>query len=140
METTSKTWINPLVLRWARERIGLSPEDVETQSKKLGNYYVAVKSHQLSQWESGSLQPELEHLEALAEVYVCPVGYFFLREVPQETIPLSFRGLSQEKQGKLKPLSQQTLHRFLELAATLDSGRALPAERKLMGQWLRSAR
>ena len=98
METTATTWINPSVLKWARERIGLSPEDVKTQSKRLGNYYAPVESEQLNQWESGSGQPDLEHLETLAEVYVCPVGYFFLKEVPQKTIPLSFRGLSQEKQ------------------------------------------
>lgn len=116
METTTEIWINSSVLKWARERIGLSPEDVEAQSKRLGNYYTPVELHQLNQWESGSVQPELEQLETLAEVYVCPVGYFFLKEVPVETIPLSFRGLSPEKQGKLKPLSQQTLHRFLELA------------------------
>jgi len=116
METTTTTWINPLVLKWARERIGLSPEDVETQSERMGNYYAPVESNQLKQWESGSGQPDLEHLETLAEVYVCPVGYFFLEEVPHEILPLSFRGLSPEKQGRLKPLSQQTLHRFLELA------------------------
>jgi len=116
MEATTTTWINPLVLRWARERIGLSPQDVEAQSQRLGNYYTPVELKQLEEWESGSEQPELEHLETLGEVYVCPVGYFFRKEIPQETIPLSFRGLSQEKQGKLRPLSQQTLHRFLELA------------------------
>jgi len=116
METTTTTWINSSVLRWARKRIGLSLEDVQKQSKKLGSYYSPVEVRQLQQWESGSSQPELEHLEALAEVYVCPVGYFFLKEIPKETIPLSFRGLSPEKQDKLKPLSQQTLHRFLDLA------------------------
>ncbi len=31
METTTIKWINPSVLRWARERIGLSHEDVEKQ-------------------------------------------------------------------------------------------------------------
>lgn len=116
MGTSASTWINTSVLKWARERIGLSPEDIEAQSDRLGNYYTPVESKQLKQWESGSAQPELEHLETLAEVYVCPVGFFFLKEIPVETIPLSFRGLSPEKQGKLKPLSLQTLHRFLELA------------------------
>lgn len=106
METTTTTWIKPSVLKWARERIGLLPEDVETQSKKLGNDYTPIKARQLEQWESGLTQPELEQLESLAEVYVCPAGYFFLPEVPTESFPLSFRGLSPEKQGKFKPLSQ----------------------------------
>jgi Zn-dependent peptidase ImmA (M78 family)/transcriptional regulator with XRE-family HTH domain len=116
MEVKPATWLNRSVLKWARERIGLSLEDVQTQSEGLGNYYTAIESKQLGQWEAGAAQPELEHLETLAQLYVCPVGYFFLKDIPRETIPLSFRGLSPEKQGKLKTLSQQTLHRFLELA------------------------
>ncbi len=116
MDTSTQSWTNPSVLQWARERFGLSYEEVEKQSKRLGNSYTPIESSHLMQWESGSAQPELEHLESLAEIYVCPVGYFFLKEPPKETLPLSFRGLSPEKQNKLKPLSQQTLHRFLDLA------------------------
>lgn len=116
MDTPTTTWINPAVLKWARERIGLSPVDVEIQSGQLGNYYPPVEPAELARWESGLAKPELEQLETLAELYVCPVGYFFLKEVPSEPAPLSYRGLSPEKQGKLKPLSQQTLRRFLELA------------------------
>jgi Zn-dependent peptidase ImmA (M78 family) len=109
------TWINPEILKWARERIGLSPAAVEEQSKKLGRGFSPITARQLEYWESGSQEPDLEYLETLAEVYVCPVGYFFLRESPREAIPLNFRGLSSEKQGNLRPLSQQTLYRFLEL-------------------------
>ena len=40
-------------------------EVVESQSERLGNYYTPIESKQLKQWESGSAQPELEHLETL---------------------------------------------------------------------------
>lgn len=115
MQIAATKWINPSVLKWARERLGLSLEDVERLSEKLGKFYTPIRAEQLRQWERGASAPDLEHLEALSEVYVCPAGYFFLPEPPQESLPLSFRGLSPEKAGKLSPLSQQTLRRFLLL-------------------------
>jgi len=111
----STGWVNPLVLKWARQRLGLSPEDVEGLSKKLGKFYTPITAEELRNWEQGISEPELEHLETLAEIYVCPVGYFFFAECPQESLPLNLRGLSPEKEGKLSPLSQRTLRKFLEL-------------------------
>ena len=116
MAQTATRWVNPEVLKWARERIGLSPEEVEEHSKKLKRAYVPIRAEELIQWEYGKAEPELEHLETLSEVYVCPVGYFFLSEPPLERLPLSFRGLAEGKENRLKPLSRQTLRRFLELA------------------------
>jgi Zn-dependent peptidase ImmA (M78 family) len=110
------TWISTSVLRAARERLGLSPEAVEDLSKKLGKYYTLIEAEQLKKWEEGLSEPDLEALETLAELYVCPVGHFFLEELPKETLSLSYRGLSEEKQDKLSPASQQTLRRFFTLA------------------------
>lgn len=115
METTTTTGINPRLLIWARKRIGLTVEEVEKLSEALEDEFGSITSNRLMELESGSGQPELEELETLAEIYVCPVGYFFLVDPPVEEPSLSFRGLSPEKEGKLKPLSQQTLHRFLQL-------------------------
>ena len=126
MDTSTQSWTNPSVLQWARERFGLSYEEVEKQSKRLGNSYTPIESSHLMQWESGSAQPELEHLESLAEIYVCPVGYFFLKEPPKETLPLSFRGLSPEKQNKLKPLCSRPFIGFW----ILPIGRACLSKRK----------
>ncbi|MGC8743590.1 MAG: hypothetical protein ACP5T0_06910 [Verrucomicrobiia bacterium] len=69
----------------------------------------------MKDWESGKAEPEMEHLETLSEIYVCPVGWFFLDSPPKEDLPLSFRGLSKPK-DKLESLSQRTLRRFIELA------------------------
>jgi Zn-dependent peptidase ImmA (M78 family) len=115
METTS-TWINPSVLAWARSRLGFSEKDVEDLSKTLGQFYVPVTESEIRQWENGAAQPSLEQLETLSELYVCPVGYFFLEAPPQELLGLSFRGLAPEKEGRLKPLTLQTLRRFHQLA------------------------
>jgi Zn-dependent peptidase ImmA (M78 family) len=112
---TKTSWINPQMLRWAREQVGLTPDDVGKLSQNLGGY-AAIDPHQLAQWEAGEAEPELEHLETLSELYVCPVGYFFLSAPPQEQQALSFRGLAREKQDRLSPLSRQTLRRFLALA------------------------
>lgn len=110
------TWISTIVLKTARERLGLKPEDVEGLSKKLGKYYTPVEAGEIKSWEEGSLEPDLEALETLAELYVCPVGHFFLEEVPKETLSLSSRGLSTEKQKKLSPDTHRTLRRFFTLA------------------------
>ena len=116
MEMTTTNWVNNSVLKWARERLGLTVDEVEIISLNLQKEYIPIKADELRKWENGIVQPDLEDLEALSEIYVCPVGYFFLYEPPEEALELSFRGLAPEKDGKLKPLSQQTLRRFLQLA------------------------
>jgi len=108
-------WANIKILRWARERLKMSYEDVEELSRKLGKFYTPIDAGELEKWEKGLSQPELEHLETLAEIYVCPVGYFFLDEVPREQDALSFRGLSKNA-DELSPSSLRTLHLFLEKA------------------------
>ena len=102
MKRASEFWVNPEILRWARERIGFTYSEVEEHSRKLGKYYEPVTAEQLKRWEQGLEEPDLTHLETLAEIYVCPVGYFFLPEPPEEQLPLSKRGLSSDK--KLSPL------------------------------------
>ena len=110
-------WVNPKMLRWAREQVGLTPEEVAEHSRKLKRHYFSeVDATALRRWEAGEAAPMLEHLETLAEIYVCPVGYFFLPKPPAEEQVLAFRGLAPEKRERLQPLTRQTLRRFLELA------------------------
>jgi len=116
MESGISTTLNPIILRWARERLGLSRRDVQMQSKALGLPYDEIDKAQVTQWEQGQSEPSLADLEALAQIYLCPVGYFFQAEPPKEELALSFRGLSEQKEGSLAPQSQQALRRFLELA------------------------
>jgi Zn-dependent peptidase ImmA (M78 family)/transcriptional regulator with XRE-family HTH domain len=112
----TEKWTNPEVLRWARERLNLTPRQVAEESKKLArHYFVPVTEQEVADWEAGIAEPELAQLETLAEIYVCPVGYFFLESLPVERLPVSFRGLA-KPQEQLQSLSQRALRRFMELA------------------------
>jgi len=111
----STKWVNPTVLKNLREKLNLTREQVEEISKKLKRqYFEPLSAYQLVEWEEGRGEPELLHLETLSEIYHCPVGYFFLDKMPEEKIPISNRGLSQEK--KLSYPSYSSLQRFYELA------------------------
>jgi Zn-dependent peptidase ImmA (M78 family) len=113
-------WVKPDVLRALRERAGLEPEDVEQQARKLRRaHYATITQQELESWEYGRATPDLEHLETLSEIYGCPVGYFFLHELPAPAFPLSYRGLASEKEDRLSPLTRRTLRRFLDLSEWL---------------------
>ena len=109
-------WVNPQVLRQLREQMNLPVEEVEEQSRRLQRrYYAFIPREELKRWEEGESVPYLEHLETLSEIYRCPVGYFFVQQLPERRFPFSFRGLSADK-DKLSFLTQRSLYRFLELA------------------------
>ena len=112
MVTDTERWINPKILRWARERMNLSPKQVEELTDKLGH---KVGTGDLSAWEEGGKEPELYDLEVLAETYACPVGYFMLDEPPHEELPLDFRGLASTKMSSLSYESRLRLREFLTL-------------------------
>ena len=109
-------WVEPTVLRGLREQAGFQYEQVEQLARQLQKaHYAPVTQKDLEQWEKGLASPALEHLETLAEVYGYPVGYFFLRELPQLPFPLSYRGLAEGKESCLSPHTRRTLRRFLRL-------------------------
>lgn len=115
MERTKK-WVNPQVLRWARARMNLTRRQVAEESEKLARrHFAAVSEENLADWEDGTAEPHMEVLETLAEIYVCPVGYFFLESPPVEQLAVSFRGLAKPRE-QLEALTQRTLRRFIELA------------------------
>ena len=68
--------VNPELLRWARERSDLAQEDLAPKFKKL------------PEWEDGEAQPTLKQVEAFARAVHVPVGYLFLTEPPEETVPI----------------------------------------------------
>lgn len=88
--------VNPEVLRWARERSGLTAAEV---AKKMNKSVESVED-----WEAGGSAPTYVQLEKLAyQVYKRPVAVFFFPEPPDEpdkvgefrTLPASERdGLS----------------------------------------------
>ena len=68
--------LNPALLRWARERAGLSLEEL------------AGRFRNLSEWEAGEAQPTLKQVEAFARAVRVPVGYLFLSTPPEESNPI----------------------------------------------------
>ena len=69
--------VNPEVLRWARERSGLSASEV---AKKMNKSAESVEN-----WEVGGSAPTYVQLEKLAyQVYKRPVAVFFFPEPPEE--------------------------------------------------------
>jgi len=106
-------WANPEILNWARNRMGLKPEQVESLA--------GIAAEQIIEWEHAKAAPTLSDLQSLAEVYDCPVGYFFLDSPPEEKQPLDFRGLTAEKVEALSYETHVHLNEFLNLTDYLSS-------------------
>ena len=68
--------INPIIIKWARERSGYTLEDVAKSFKK--------DVETISNWESGEAAPTYVQLEKLADKYKRPVALFFFPEPPPE--------------------------------------------------------
>jgi Zn-dependent peptidase ImmA (M78 family) len=68
--------VRPRMLRWARERAGYSTEAL------LGRF------PKLVDWEEGRLRPTLKQLERFARATHVPVGFLFLLEPPEESVPI----------------------------------------------------
>jgi len=116
-------WANPEVLRWARIRMGLKPEQAETLA--------GIAAGQVTDWEHAREAPTLSDLQNLAEIYDCPVGYFFLDSPPEEKQTLDFRGLGPEKIDALSYETHVHLSEFLRLTdhlASLVESLSLPHE------------
>ncbi|MCC6151972.1 MAG: ImmA/IrrE family metallo-endopeptidase [Planctomycetes bacterium] len=79
--------VNPSILRWARECLGLSVDDV---AAKLGR-----DTDEVEAWERGSSAPTYAQLEKLAySIYKRPLAVFFLPEKPKEpSVRKEFRTL-----------------------------------------------
>jgi Zn-dependent peptidase ImmA (M78 family) len=121
-------WANPTAMSEARTRLHLSHADVSAQSKNLDVDYVRVSAEDLAAWEAGEAEPNFDELRTLAEIYVCPVGWFFLPHIPKEDVKLDFRTL--DPSSKLSPETRQTLARFIEALESaeriaVEAGRSL---------------
>lgn len=68
--------IKPAMIKWARERN--ESLDVESLRKTFPK---------LNVWENGEAQPTLKQLEDFAKAVRIPIGYLFLNEPVQETLP-----------------------------------------------------
>ena len=68
--------LNPRAFTWARER---SKRGIEGLSKEFPD---------LSKWEQGIEQPTAQQLEKYAKDTYTPVPYFFISEIPDDTLPI----------------------------------------------------
>lgn len=68
--------VEPAVLRWARESIGLTALAAEG---KLG-----LPEGRVEAWEAGEVTPTIAQLRAAANAYKRPLGVFFLPEPPTD--------------------------------------------------------
>lgn len=75
--STSIFQINPTILRWARERAGLSVHEVSLRMKR--------DQATIDAWEEGLEHPTYVQLEKLAyNIYKRPLAIFFFPEPPEE--------------------------------------------------------
>lgn len=84
MGKSSGVKVNPRLLQWARESLGVETEDV---AKRLG-----VKESLVKEWEGGDKLISYRRLETLATFFHRPLAAFFLPTVPLEPpSPTDFR-------------------------------------------------
>ncbi len=89
----SRVEVKPELIRWARERSGLTESDLTERFPKFES------------WERGEIQPTLKQLEAYAKRTLTPFGYFFLPKPPEEKLPIpDFRTVG--SRGTRRPSAQ----------------------------------
>ena len=91
--------VKPELLRWARERAGMTRQELTAKFKKL------------SEWENGETQPTFKQLEAFSRAVHVPFGYLFLSEPPDERLPISdFRTVADTASARPSPDLLDTLY------------------------------
>jgi len=93
---------SPEVLRWARERAGLSLADLQGRFLKL---------EELEEWEAGTSQPTMSQLEKFATATRVPFGFLFLPEPPEMPLPFAdFRRVENRRRQGVSPELMDTIH------------------------------
>lgn len=120
--------VNPDVLRWARETLRLSQEEVaQRMNKKLSD---------IEAWERGEASPTYIQLESLAyEIYKRPIALFFFPDIPEEeAVERTFRTLPEQELQRMPPRILYLLRRArvfqLNLAELYDD--VNPASRHIL--------
>jgi transcriptional regulator with XRE-family HTH domain len=95
----SRISVKPALLTWARERAQLDTLDLPGRFPKL------------AEWEGGERQPTLRQLQDFARAVHVPIGYLFLPEPPQESLPVpDFRTLTGREVTRPSPNLLDTLY------------------------------
>jgi Zn-dependent peptidase ImmA (M78 family)/transcriptional regulator with XRE-family HTH domain len=88
--------ITPELLRWARERRGLSYAEIA--------HSLHVSIDVVRAWELGESYPPFGKAQNLAKLLRVPFGYFFLSQPPQDAAPIpDFRTIGDRAPSKLSP-------------------------------------
>lgn len=96
------------VLRWALDRSELSVDNLQPKFPRI------------RQWLTGQSQPTLRQLELLAKSTLTPLGFFFLKEPPEERLPVPyFRTLGDEASHSPSPDLLETIHTMQQRQAWL---------------------
>src|SRR5271157_16384 len=112
-----EAYINPVMLKWARESLGLSLEDAASKLR--------VNPRKLQQCEKGRARLTFHQLITASNVYKRPVATFYLAEPPQEFEIPDFRRLPQSQDSTLSPelrLAIRRIHYQKQVAEQLANG------------------
>jgi len=96
--------VEPAVLTWARESIGISTDDeiVNKVVKKIKG----ITINTIKEWEKkgGAVKPTFAQIELLSKIYRRPLSAFLLPAPPKEpTFPKDFRTIPSERKQSLNP-------------------------------------
>jgi len=106
------SYINPEILTWARERVGMSIEELASRTKRPLN--------EVRKWETGEIVPPYGRLEEMAyRYYQVPVAVFFFPHPPKIEDPTKkFRRLPDYE---LEKFSSDTYKKILLAQSYQDS-------------------
>ncbi len=92
--------VKPVLLRWARERAGVSLDDLKNKFKRLPD------------WESNrEIFPTFKQLQKFAKSVHVPLGYLLLDEPPEERLPIEdFRTIRDIQLAKPSPNLIDTIY------------------------------
>jgi Zn-dependent peptidase ImmA (M78 family)/transcriptional regulator with XRE-family HTH domain len=86
------------LLAWARERSAIGFDELVARFPKL------------AEWEGGESSPTLKQLEQFAQATHTPVGLLFLKNPPEEQLPIpDFRTIGGERVGRPSPDLLETI-------------------------------
>lgn len=104
----SRIAASPGVLRWARERAGLSVADLQHRFPKL------------AEWEAETTRATMGELERFAKATGAPFGFFFLPEPPEMPLPFAdFRRVENRRPQGASPELMDTIHTMVRRQAWL---------------------
>jgi Zn-dependent peptidase ImmA (M78 family)/transcriptional regulator with XRE-family HTH domain len=95
-ERTARLDVNPAVLKWARESVGLG---IEAVAVSLGQ-----TSRTIERWETGEEKPTANAIRRLASFYERPVAALLLSKPRTEKLPTDFRVVAASE-----PLTRESL-------------------------------